>query len=931
MSIRDYKITDAQIAEKGVIASPDTLTGTADENKRVFDRLVRECVAPQFNEIVETFADMEESTTEWSGEEAKRQQAEQGRVSAETARVSAEDDRAQAESARVSAETARQQTESARDTAETARANAENKRDTAEKSRVSAETGRVNAESARVTAESQRANAESVRAQNEAARISAETGRADAEADRVSAEDTRIANENARKSAETDRASAETVRESGENARKSAEKARASAEQQRESAESTRQTAEQSRAGAETARANAEKVRADAETARVSAEQARATAESKRAAAETARQNAETGRTDAETKRVSAETARATAEGNRADAETARATAETKRVSAETARANAESARQTNETARVSAEKGRTAAETARQTAEKARNVWEEYSAGKAYVPGNKVSFNGSSYVCTAATTGHAPTDTAYWLLIAQKGADGKGAGDMLASVYDPKGKAQDVFQYADAKADEAKSVADTAQTGLNTHIANKSNPHGVTAAQVGADAKGAADTALTNAKKYTDQKIATIPTPDVSRQIETHNTAENAHADKFAKYLPLSGGTMTGGIKGIKTPTEDTMPTPKSYVDNAIGNLTPSACKVTLSASGWDSSAKTQSATVSGVLEDESKQLIMPMPAGTSMSAYNEAGIQMTAQAANTVTFTADTVPTADVEVWVVVQAVNDVTPPTLDQASWDYISRQSLAGNAKNLWAVGDCKKIKLSGAVGTLSLNTELYVYILDFDHDSSIVGGTKDGITFGTFKTALTDGKDVCLVSGYDDDSDFRMNTTNANSGGWKNSDMRYNILGSTNTQNGNATATTATSPKSNTLMSCLPADLRAVMRPMCVYTDNTSGGSDTASYVTTTIDFLPLLAEFEIHGTRTSANSAEKNNQTQYAYFKNGSSKVKYRYDSQSSAVRWWSRSPYSYSSTSFCDVSSGGSAYTTSATTSGGVAPAFKV
>ncbi|RGC61838.1 hypothetical protein DXA92_05765 [Agathobaculum butyriciproducens] len=96
MSIRDYKITDAQIAEKGVIASPDTLTGTADENKRVFDRLVRECVAPQFNEIVETFADMEESTTEWSGEEAKRQLAEQGRASAESARVSAEDDRAQA-------------------------------------------------------------------------------------------------------------------------------------------------------------------------------------------------------------------------------------------------------------------------------------------------------------------------------------------------------------------------------------------------------------------------------------------------------------------------------------------------------------------------------------------------------------------------------------------------------------------------------------------------------------------------------------------------------------------------------------------------------------------------------------------------------------------------------------------------------------------
>ena len=65
MSIRDHKITDAQIAEKGVIASPDTLTGTADENKGVFDRLVREVVAPEFNAIVDTFADMEDSTTEW--------------------------------------------------------------------------------------------------------------------------------------------------------------------------------------------------------------------------------------------------------------------------------------------------------------------------------------------------------------------------------------------------------------------------------------------------------------------------------------------------------------------------------------------------------------------------------------------------------------------------------------------------------------------------------------------------------------------------------------------------------------------------------------------------------------------------------------------------------------------------------------------------
>ena len=142
MSIRDHKITDAQIAEKGVIASPDTLTGTADENKRVFDRLVRECVAPQFNEIVETFADMEESTNSWSAEEARRVQQENARQSAEQGRVSAEGQRVQSEKTRLSAESRRVADENARSAAETARVNAENKRDSAEKSRVSAENAR---------------------------------------------------------------------------------------------------------------------------------------------------------------------------------------------------------------------------------------------------------------------------------------------------------------------------------------------------------------------------------------------------------------------------------------------------------------------------------------------------------------------------------------------------------------------------------------------------------------------------------------------------------------------------------------------------------------------------------------------------------------------------------------------------------------------
>lgn len=425
------------------------------------------------------------------------------------------------------------------------------------------------------------------------------------------------------------------------------------------------------------------------------------------------------------------------------------------------------------------------------------------------------------------------------------------------------------------------------------------------------------------------NKKAGTIEiSPPAVRIKVAQEPTNQEHTENYLNVTPF------GVFSDKKDIVQDGQLTHKFYVDNAVSTVKPKAHKVTLTVAGWNSTAKTQTVSVTGVLADETKQLIMPMPAGTSMIAYNEAGILMTGQANGSVTFTADTVPSVAVDVWVVVQEVDDVTPPPpppLSEATWDVISQQSLAGNAKNIWAVGDCKAVKLSGTASKLSLDTTLYVYILDFDHDKSSASGAKDGITFGTFKTAASGGVDVCLVSGYSDDSDFRMNTTDANSGGWKNSDMRYNILGSTNTQNGDATATTATSPKANTLMSCLPSDLRAVMRPMYIYTDNTGDGSDMASDVTGTLDYLPLLAEYEVNGARSYANSTEQNSQTQYAYYKNGNSMVKYNYSNTSSAMTWWVRSPFSRYSDGFCYVTSNGSAGASIASASSGVAPAFKI
>lgn len=252
------------------------------------------------------------------------------------------------------------------------------------------------------------------------------------------------------------------------------------------------------------------------------------------------------------------------------------------------------------------------------------------------------------------------------------------------------------------------------------------------------------------------------------------------------------------------------------------------------------------------------------------------------------------------------------------------------------ENCWAVGDTYPVPLSGTVGTVQYaNLTVWAYILGFNHNPDREG--EHLIHFGGFKTTQTDGVDICLADSYYNSVStsgakwFSMNHSSAkNSGGWKGCDMRYDILGSTDTNNGEPTTTCATDPVSDTLMAAFPVDLRAVMRPATKYTDNTGGSDNYASYVTATQDYMPLLAEFEVQGAITYANSAEQNYQTQYAYYANGNSKVKYRQTSTGTTAVWWCRSPRAGYSDSFCCVNTDGSAtHNNYANRSLGVAPAF--
>ena len=260
-------------------------------------------------------------------------------------------------------------------------------------------------------------------------------------------------------------------------------------------------------------------------------------------------------------------------------------------------------------------------------------------------------------------------------------------------------------------------------------------------------------------------------------------------------------------------------------------------------------------------------------------------------------------------------------VISTTLNANSWATIRAVSDAGVGANYWSLGDTKTITINGAVGNTQFsNLSIDAFILGFNHNSNREGGARIHFQIGKIG-----GTPVALCdSNYNNSGSsaayFQMNPSNTNSGGWNGSSMRKTLLGN----NG-----TPASPPAGSLLAALPADLRAVMKSVTKYSDNTGGGSDSAGYVTSTTDYLFLLSEFEYHGARTYANSAEKNYQAQYAYYQAGNSKVKYKHTSTATAVYVFCRSVYSGYGDLFCLVGTDGSPGSSYAGYSWGVAPGF--
>lgn len=185
------------------------------------------------------------------------------------------------------------------------------------------------------------------------------------------------------------------------------------------------------------------------------------------------------------------------------------------------------------------------------------------------------------------------------------------------------------------------------------------------------------------------------------------------------------------------------------------------------------------------------------------------------------------------------------------LEEDSWEKIHSIGSQGLHSVYYSAGDEKNISLSG-IGDMTLE------IADFDHDylSGSVSAPKAPITF------------LCKDLLYDK---YSMSSSASNSGGFPSSGMRITLSG--------------------TILSALPADLRAVIRPIYKWY-LTGNRSDSGKWDSSHL-WIPLA--YEMFGEQISGNVTEHTigNARQYPIFTDNASRVKKMNNGAGSPSHYW--------------------------------------
>lgn len=427
-----------------------------------------------------------------------------------------------------------------------------------------------------------------------------------------------------------------------------------------------------------------------------------------------------------------------------------------------------------------------------------------------------------------------------------------------------------------------------------------------------------------TTSSKFTydgNQKTPVWTGYDSSKMTMSGNSTGTNAGNYTVSFTPTANYKWTDGTTTAKSVTWN--------IEKAAGSLSLSKTSVVLNT---DKLSDTVTVTRSGT------GAISATSSNTNIATVSLNGNVVTINSVNkasgtatiTIKVAADTNYTAPTNKTISVSAEFVPAKAALKNMSWADIRKVSDAGLADDYWAVGDAKQIKVNGTVGSTAINMDVWAFILGFDHNSAKEGSNRIHFQIGKVSES---GNQICFVDStygsYNaNNGSFTMNPAanssgSKNAGGWKDSHMRKTLLGSENNP---------TSPTAGTFMNALPSDLRAVMKSVTKYSDNTGGTTNAASAITATTDYLFLLSEFEVQGARTYASQYEQNSQLQYDFYKNNpNQKVRYKHNATTTTAYWWLRSVHAGAATYFCFVDTGGSANGSASGRSDGVAPAFCV
>ena len=363
------------------------------------------------------------------------------------------------------------------------------------------------------------------------------------------------------------------------------------------------------------------------------------------------------------------------------------------------------------------------------------------------------------------------------------------------------------------------------------------------------------------------------IDVPTVSGTLTYNGTAQSPVLVGYDEDTMLKGGTTSATNAGNYTITFTPInnyqwsdgTTETKSVAWSIGKAVP---VLSLSPNSVSVSTDTPSATVAitytgdGTLSVDSNSIAEGSISGTTLTVT---GLS-TGETSLTVSATAGTnYQAASASV-----AVNSTMSTSFSEDSWSTIQANILNGTYSTKYQVGETKDITLTG-IGTMTLQ------IADFDHDylSGSTSAAKAGITLIT-KHLLPETKE--------------MNSANTNVGGFPASDL-YDYL-------------------NEDIYNALPEDLKSIVVPIYKWygTGNaTSNGEWHGCKV-----WSPL--EYELFGTTTYSPATEHTtgNARKYPIFTDNNSRIKKMNNGSGSANDYWEASPRADGSANFCNVNSNG-------------------